>query len=566
MRGEVPLYIPVPRSGWRTDVPIHELPPDALSDGLNVAIEPDGLLQPRKGMERLTGPDGTPLAPLDGRVMAGLGFVDTTGAAQIVVSSLRKQYALQGGVWADITGPGTSGDKDTPYRLIAFGQFQGKSNIYLIDGAQHDNLQQWAVGNPAFTTVTNTNFNVNALTSLAASDICVVADRLVVIDTDEKGGDAPGRHTQRVRWSAVLDGTNWPIGAWNDLFGIGNLIAIRQASRTSAVIYGSEGGFIMSAVPGSDAGAFVFDRINDVIVPPHCPAAIVERGGRHWYTSQDLNIWVCDGQNARIFSEGIHAGLMQKLAQGETQRPVAVYDKLRERVIFFLTFIADQEAHNAVAWNERLSCWEPPWHFPEAITAAFPVTEMLGPTWDSLPTTFHGAPLDWDHASTLYATWNDIPAEDGLALWTGTDTGFVNRFYAAPVDYPVQPIPYQAVWGLRVLSQNDRLEVNMVEMLLQPLDAQDVVRVQLSGLSTPYDPNPVALLDYTLDENDITTWIKRLDPTVAVSAFRPANYMLFMISGSSAESGPLYAGATLYAFPSKRGDPLLGIQDNTTTP
>lgn len=589
MRGAIALPIPVPRSGWFTSLPIHEIPADALFDGLNMAIEPDGLLHVRKGMERLIGPSGTTIGALDGRVSAGLGFVDNTGSAQVVVSTLAKQYVLIGGVFTDISNvPPTTGDEDTPYRLVAFAQAPNDgSRVYLLDGAAHDNVMTWAVGTASFVTVTNTNFNAAALTQMAATDMAVVADRLVFVDTFEQGGDAPGRHTQRVRWSAVYDGTNWPIGAWNDLAGIGNLIAIRQSSRTTAVIYGESGAYVMAGVPGDDAGAFVFDRINDVVVAPCCPTGIVEVAGRHWFLAPDNNFWVCDGTNAQIASDSIHQGLINNLSPGSTltkdsdsnQRPVAVYDQINERVIIFVTFQGDDDPFNAVCWNQRIQAWEPPWRFPEAITAAFNVIEMLGPTWQSTPATLNGKPLEWNpppaqgsNASELYPTWNDIPEQAGPALWVGTADGFVNRFYSTQVDAPVQAIPYFAQWGLRSATNLSpegltlRLEVNMVEALLVPIDGDDQIRLTLSGLSTPYDPAPTPLLNALIDENDITTWIRRLDPTVAVSAFRPANYMQFVLSGSSADSGPIFAGLTLYAFPSKRGDPLVGIAANTTTP
>lgn len=579
MRGQS-IPIPVPRSGWFTDLSIDRIPPDALFDGLNLAIEPDGLLHPRKGMERLTDANGNVLPALDSRVMAGVGFIDAQGTPQIVVSTLRKQYALIGGVWVDISNtPATSGDENTPYRLVQFGQLNGQSIVYLCDGALHDPIMQWTVGTPNFVTVTNSSTTSGHFVTVACSDMAVVADRLVLVDTNEQGGAEPGRHSQRVRWSAVIDGTNWPALAFNDEAGVGNMIAIRQSSRTSAVTYGNTGAQTMSGVPGSDAGAFVFDRLNGVLVPPCCPAGIVEKGGQHWFTGVDLNVWVCDGQNASIASPNIHTGLMNKLAGGaagtiqvggiSNQRPVAVYDLIHERVIIFVTFVGDTEAHNAIAWNERVPCWEVPWHFPEAITAAFQVTEMLGPTWNSLPTTLpNGQPLDWNHASELYATWNDIPETDGPALYVGTDTGFVNRFYAAPVDAPVQAIPYSATWGLRWVNETDRMEVNMVEALLVPVDGGDQVRLTLTGLSTPYDPNPVTLLDQLIDENDIASWIIRMNPglTPIVGAFRPSNYMQFVLSGSSANGGPMFAGAVLYAFPSKRGDPLGGIGPNTATP
>lgn len=577
MRGQA-IPIPVPRSGWVTDFPRHQIPPDALFDGQNLCIEPDGLLQPRKGMERLTDTNGDVLAALNGRVMAGVGFVDANGAAQIVVSTLTSQYIMQNESWVQLVDVPTTGDKNISYRLVQFGQLNGNSIVYLCNGALEDDLLKWAVGDPGFATVNNSSITSGHFATFKCSDMAVVADRLVVIDTNENGGAEPGRHSQRVRWSSVLDGSNWPALAFNDLAGIGNLIAIRQSSRTTAVVYGENGAFTMSGVPGSDAGAFIFDRLNNVIVPPCCPSGIVERGGQHWFTGVDLNVWVCDGQNAQIASPNIHTGLMNNLAGGAAgtiepgvsdQRPVAVYDKIHERVIIFVTFNGDTEAHNAIAWNERIPCWEVPWHFPEAVTAAFQVTEMIGPTWLSTPPTLpNGDPLDWLHASHYYATWNDIPAMDGPSLYVGTDTGFVNRFYAAPVDAPVQAIPYSATWGLRWVNETDRMEVNMVEALLVPVDGDDQVRLTLTGLSTPYDPTPVTLLDQLIDENDIASWIVRLNPSLTpiVGAFRPSNYMQFTLSGNSANGGPLFAGSVLYAFPSKRGDPLAGVGPNTATP
>lgn len=413
MRGSIPIDLPVPVSGWRTDQPPQKLSPDALRDGRNLLLGVDGVLAPRPGYARL--PAQPPLGVADPRIMAGIGFTDTNGIEQVVIATLTQWFALNGDDWLDITGPVLGGDKNTPTRLVQFGSFNAQAAVYGVNGWQHNKLRLWLVNttthlvgtqevaNQPAVEVVNGYFNsiVHPTapapvgpTSFTASDLDVVADRLAVIDTSETGGGNGGhRRPDVVRWSKVLDGTWWPDLAWNPLAGIGNLVAIRATSRTAAVVYGQNGAYIMSGVQGDDAGAFVFDRIEGVTVGPLSPSALISVGGVHYYLGNDYHIYRCDGQNVDQICGPIHAAIMPKspwssrLAMPPAQKPVAMYDKIEQRIWFFVAFAGDEEAHHALVLNLpitgiRSGSWQVPQELFEGITSAFPVLEQFAPTWD----------------------------------------------------------------------------------------------------------------------------------------------------------------------------------------
>jgi hypothetical protein len=500
----------------------------------------------------------------DHRLVAGVAWT-SGGSTNLVVATLTRWWALVSGGFMDVTGDDDtqSSDANTPVRLLQFGQgsvtnptgtFHGDA-VYGINGADHDVLHRWIATDPPqlyapVIDAAHGNF------SLAAADMAIVADRLVVVDTTESGVEFP----RRVRWSSVLDGSSWPPLAFSDREGTGNCVAIRVTSRTTAVIYCETGAWIMSAQEGTDAGAFAFDRIQDVTEPPLSPNAIIEFGGRHVYLTRDANIWECDGQSARVISQAIDESLLNLLATVPAQKPVGVYDVRNHRLIFFVTFVPDSEAFNAVVFNLFTGAWEPPWRFHDAVTMAVPITEMFGPTWDNPGTDAMGNPYTWDSAP--WASWNAIPENFQTSIYIGTPTGLLARAFRSSSDNGVG-IPFFAQWGLRGAGDmTQRLEINTVEALLVPTQTWEEPTVRLSGLRTPFDSTLVPILARQLDLTNPAVWLVRLDPTVAVSAFRPSNFFQFRLEGRTVIQAPHYGGGTLFAFVIQRPDVQVGVTAN----
>src|SRR3990167_8416820 len=185
MRGVTPLDLPVPVGGWRTDIPPHRLPPDTLRDGLNVIVDRDGRLKPRRGYEPLNAqPD--PAGQVDPRIMGGI-FWEDESSVQMVVATLTCWFAWQANAWRNITDPASaeSGDVNAPTRLVQFGVVNGRDAIYGVNGALHEPMRRWAPGMPYYETVKDVDHNF----TLAAADLMVLNNRLVAINTTEGGSN-----------------------------------------------------------------------------------------------------------------------------------------------------------------------------------------------------------------------------------------------------------------------------------------------------------------------------------------------------------------------------------------
>lgn len=551
MRGVVPLEFPVPVGGWRTDRPPHRLPPDVLRDGQNMVVDRDGLLKPRAGYEPIGEQPNTDGLP-DERIMGGLFWEEET-TIEMIVATLTRWYAFQAGVWQDITDPASpeSGEPGAPTRFAQFAVVNGREAVYGVNGALHEPMRRWTPDMAVYETVKDVAQNFE----LAAADIAVVANRLVAVNTTEGGVNFP----RRVRWSAVNDGASWPALAFEDIQGdAGHLIAIQPASRTTAIIYAANGAWVLSAQEGSDASAFRLDRLQGAYAAPFSPAAIVNVGGVHFYLATDLHIWRCDGQSANPISIAIDAGLRDRLAVGSNQKPASLYDALRQWIWFFVTFQGDADNQNAIVFDLLLGVWFVPQRFDgPAITAAFPVIEFQGPTWNNPGSDASGNIYTWNTAP--WVSWNAIPFDEEPAIWIGTSDGFISRFFSGGTDHSAA-VGFTATWGQRTPDDaSERYEFNCLECY-QDIGASELLRVQVDGLRQPYDAVPVSLLDRQIPEDDPLQWLMRFEPLVGQKANRPANLQQLTISGSTTATSPHVAGLMAYGFPVRRPD----FVDNVT--
>lgn len=560
-RGDQPVPIPVPTEGWVTAVPVYQMPPNSLRNdsflpaeqrSVNVLIERDGLLKPRQGY--------VSLLSVNERIMGGISWTDNL-TQFLVISTLTRWFSVASGAATDITDPLDlfSGSPDAPTRFAVFGFQDGASVLYGVNGTNNNLMHRWVAGSPVATVMRDP---VRDFT-LAAADIAVVVDRLVAVNTTEGGQTNP----RRIRWSSVLDGQSWPALAFNDLEGdFGNIICIQPSSLTTAVVYCEQGAWKMTAVPGTDAGAFVFDRVQDVQAGPVSPTAIIAFGTTHYYLATDGHIWTCDGYNARQISDPIDAGLLAYLAVGNAQKPVVVYEETQQRLWFFCGFKEDVlgdsvEAFHAIPYRLLDQKWDVPQKFAAAVSAGFTLVEMFGPTWDNPGKDADGNDYTWDSAP--WPSWDAIPDSEQPAVYIGMIDGRLCRFLGGSGSDDGTAIDFVSTWPLMTPGPRQRFTVNTIEVYIEQEENAEQPAISMIGVRSPYDKTQIPLLAATLlTQNDPATWFTRLRPFVPPqpegSAFRPANYQQFTLKGSTTATLPHYAGGTAFAAVEERPDPMPG--------
>lgn len=562
-KGDAAIGIPVPVGGWHTDVPRYQVPANALRDGLNVLVDRDGIMRPRRGYEPLpTQPDLNKEPDFAShRITGGVAWSET-GNQMIVVSTPTRWWLLLSSGWVDITGEPQDGDEPTvPARFAQFGVVDNQFELYGVNGAGHSPMRRWHLTDPIVGYETMVDAAHGNFT-LSANDLLVINNRLVAVSTEEGGVIFP----RRVRWSAINDGGTWPPLAFNDLEGdAGNLICGQLTSRTTAVIYAQNGAWIMSATNGTDAAAFTFDRLNGAYAAPWSPSAIVNIGGVHYYLANDRHIWRCDGQSAQPISEAIDAGLLRLVDTAMDQSPQTLYDASQFRLWFFFDpedadesptpDDEDAEPSAAIAYDLLTGTWSVPQRFADGISMAMPVIEQMGPTWDNPGTDSSGNDYTWDTAP--WANWNSIPETFAPAMYIGLTNGLVCRFGQAVTDNG-QAIAYQAIWGQRTAEDaRSMLNIDTAEIYLEPIDQAEPVEVSIQGFQTPYDNAPSTILDVSVPQNDINQWLMECTPpgnAVPSGSFKNAIFMEFAVAGLSETGMPAFAGAWLFGNVQRRAD------------
>ena len=306
----------MPTSGLVANVPPHLAPPTSLIDGYNVYLDIDGKLKVRSGYSPV--PNG-PLQPID----YPNGIVNYHDAATdlyftVVQGRSTWQYynasaSGPGSDWTNITGSQVvNGQFNIPGRFTTFWQ-NGQTYVYGVNGSSP--LFYWYEGLPAIIPVQSaptTAFDVNA-----------IANRLILIHTVEDGLNYP----YRVRWSAVDDGTTWPVDAFADLQGSSDdmdfIVATRALNRLTSAIYRENSIWIMTAQAGTDATAFDFELAPNStgINGPANPSCIVNVNGIHYYFGTDGRIWTFDGINCYPISAAIDPVLVDSL------QPISLRDR-----------------------------------------------------------------------------------------------------------------------------------------------------------------------------------------------------------------------------------------------
>ena len=216
----------------------------------------------------------------------------------------------------------------------------------------------------------------------AARDITVLANRVLVVNTEEGGT----RYSSRVRWSAFNDGFTWPALAVNDMLDANDaIVGIVRTSRVSAIIYRDLSAWLISAYPGNDASAFTTERISvvDNMTGPCSPAAIVVAEGYHFYLGQDGRVYQYDGNTIRPISDPIDPVVRPMLNPETATRVNGTYLPTKRGILFYFPALPESDPFHAVFYSIRRQAFEPLQQFPDAITASAVVEETTSLTWNN---------------------------------------------------------------------------------------------------------------------------------------------------------------------------------------
>jgi hypothetical protein len=565
----------VPNQGFVVNAPPDQVGPQALIAGNNVFVDLDGRLKTRLGPISVT---GSSLYPPE-RVLGIFPYEDNNGIFYPVVGTPTRWQANIAGTWTDLSG-GTllTGDPNNQVRFTAFAS-NGLNHVLGVNNV--NGMYEWDSTRAAYALIP---------AAPIARDVLTLANRVVTFNTVEGGN----RHPFRVRWSAINDETSWPSLAFADLQDTGNsIIGAALTSQISCVIYRQFSAWLMQAVPGNDASAFVFERIptGDHLVGPTGPGSIVVAEGYHYYFGFDGRIYQYNGQTIQPISQAIDPFLRSAYNNGFPTRYVSGYDPAYRQLYFFFSAHADGNLNDCITFDLRRQVFEVPWSFPFNVTAASEVTESTGPNWTNwVPATF-----TWPDIT--YASWDSIPAGTQLVMYSGTDVGNVDRWMvgaqdeiaAAPTPGPnwtnwvpggftwpditynawteipgptINPatfvdIPYSANWGLqRSQDEMSSTLVHYMEIYQQQAASAETVVAQLIGYFQPLgvgsEVNTVTTL--TMQLADQTTFYQTTAPGPSNAQNIKSNLLQLILTSAGALGQLNFAGCTLFVDYDVRGD------------
>lgn len=575
MKGQLVIKFAVPTSGLVVNVPPDQVGPNALIAGNNVFVDLDGRLKTRLGPTSVT---GSSLFPAE-RVLGIFPYEDNNGIFYPTVGTTKRWQADIAGTWTDLSGGVLlNGDANDQVRFTAFAS-NGLNHVIGVNNV--DPMKEWDSTKVAYATIA---------AAPIAREVLTLANRVVAFNTVESGT----RHPFRVRWSAINDETSWPALAFADLQDTGSsIIGCALTSQISCVIYRQFSGWLMQAVPGNDASAFIFERIpaGDHMTGPTGPGSIVIAEGNQYYFGFDGRIYMYNGQSIQPISDPIDPFLRSAYNNSFPSRYVSSYNPAYRQIHFFFAYNGSTDPNACITFDLRRQAFEPVWTLPFNVTAAAEVTESTGPNW----TNWVSATTTWP--TITYATWDSIPAGTQLSEFTGTDVGNVDRFmtgsqdeiavaptpgpdwtnwvgpsvtwptitYNAWTEIPgptINPasfvvIPYAASWPL--LRSQDELSSTLVHFMeiyqLQAGSAEAVV-AQLLGYLQPLGVGSevVTVTSLAMQLNDQTTFYKTTAPGPSNSQNIKSNLLQLVITSAGALGQLNFAGCVLMVDWELRGD------------
>lgn len=535
MRGRIVIPLPVPTGGIATNVPPHRVPQTSLSDGLNMYVDVDGLLKPRNGYAPavVTGPGA--------RISGGVGYLNSNGTVESVCATLTDWWALVNNVWTKITDGANpqTGSASNPARFAVF----FSNGAYNVDGVNNVNpLRSWVTGAAKYTTPTNAPIAV---------DILVLSNRVVVFNTIESGT----RYPRRARWSSSNDDTTWGTLNYNDMLDSDDaIIAARKTGRQSAAVYGAKSIWTVQANSGGDdASAFTTEELFAAqnYSGPIGTAAVVVAEGSHYYLGTDGRVYQFNGVQPQAISDPIDGKVIAALNSSYGARCHAVYLPAKRLVVFFWPAgipiaanepVNQQDCFNASVFSLARGVWEPPWVFPEAITASWQTQIVSGLTWATDPYTWLTSPY----------RWQDIPDATAQGVYIGTLAGQVHNFFNAFSDNGTL-VPYSAVSGLLSLDPAKSYLLDRAEIYFPATQAQELVSIQFDGFGAPFvAANPIVSIGAAIGSEE---WINQMMEPGALNPNNiESNFLRLKIFSGGSQGGMAFAGGNIYLNDALKSD------------
>jgi hypothetical protein len=227
--------------------------------------------------------------------MGGIHFKTSGGADRIVVGSLSGLYSYDSATnkWDAITQV-SQALTGALSNQINFTTFRESTMFRTISVNDKNTTKTWD-GVASFISRLGSAGGVPI-----AKDVCVVANRVVMGNIRNSGGD---RFPYRIRISDFNDAQSWPQNLILDLSDTpGEIVGIETLNRTSFAIYKEDSKWLGVAQGGVYPFRFeMIDRRPGAV----SPRAIVPAEDGHYYMGNDLSCYFFDGRSTREIGQQI---------------------------------------------------------------------------------------------------------------------------------------------------------------------------------------------------------------------------------------------------------------------
>jgi hypothetical protein len=445
MRGQE-FIIPVPRGGIRRDLTDAEVPLDALVDSRNVLFK-FGHLGARPGLVRVrqTG--------VGQHVNGGFLFKNVAGSTRVVVATSTNWFKLDATTFTDITGTAVSADEDQHTRFVVF----PTGGVNLLIGTNNTNtVKKWDGA-------TATYLALGGIPYTAVRDMMILGNYLVVGNIIDGGV----RYASRIAVSNFNDPETWS-GIEADLTGNrDDIVAMRELTRTTGVIYKDESIWLASVQQGSFP--IRLDRVETDIAGPVSPAVVVPVGRVHYYWGTDGRIYRFDGIQSTPMSSGVDEHIQEMWRATSKQRVFGFFDKTLRSVFFFFP-VSSPDPDHAVSLDVDTGVLF--LHsFADKIVAGWTGEDLPTVTWADL------TPFTWANLAATYPTWDSFGGASRQASYLATDAGNVFLFALDQAD-DSKPIAF--TWETPVrpwAGPRKRLRLDGVESSIQTIVSGPLVTV-----------------------------------------------------------------------------------------
>lgn len=302
----------VPFKGtWKT-LPSHLLPPDVLTDSLNVVIQ-SGELVSRAGLEPFDS------FPTSSPVLGSMLYLDGMNKYPIAATAT-KVYLYNGG-WGALLGPTLATPANSPIR---FTLFSTGSTFYFVL-ANGDKLYYGNTG--PYQELTP--FLGSLLPSI--TDITSSFNRLVMISPPYS-----------IAWTNALTIFEAPV--LNTVFLADTpdpLVAIRNLGTLGFVVYKEASIYTAFAQGATSAAAFRFE-FRGTYEGPANPNAVVDANGVHYGFTPSGRVFRFDGSRHDFIADGLWPTLREDIDSDYLHKIHGVYNYKTHEIYFWYPRVGDE--------------------------------------------------------------------------------------------------------------------------------------------------------------------------------------------------------------------------------